>query len=184
MKRRHFVASMLGTALVAPAQGGLSAADQRGHGGHDDDGLSGPLASATVSFGAWPQFDRLNPPAPPPAPPPNVHALTPREVTIKRGGTVNFIVAGFHNVVVYAPPKKVQDVKFMNLIETPGAPPGFPGIIEDPEHRVFRGFVNFTMPLDRVEVVHFPRRGRYLVICAFSPHFNADEKMFGWVRVV
>jgi plastocyanin len=183
MKRRHFVASMLGTALIAPTHSGLSAADQRGHGGHDD-GPVGPLASATVSFGAWPPGDRLNPPAPPPAPPPNVHALTPHEVVIKRGGTVNFIIAGFHNVVVYAPPKRVQDVNFTNLIPTPGAPDGFPGIIEDAEHRVFRGFVDIAMPLDRVEVVHFPRRGRHLVICGFSPHFNENEKMFGWVRVV
>jgi hypothetical protein len=90
-------------------------------------------------------------------------------------------------VVVYAPPKKVDDVDFSKLIPTPGAPPppaNFPGIIDDAEHRVFRGFVNFAMPLDRVEVVHFPNRGRHLVICAFSPHFNDREKMFGWVRVV
>jgi hypothetical protein len=49
---------------------------------------------------------------------------------------------------------------------------------------VFRGAFAFDMSLDRVEVVHFPRRGRYLVICGFSPHFNATEKMYGWVRVL
>jgi hypothetical protein len=184
MKRRHFVTSVLGAGLIAPTTLAKSAEDQKGHDGHSDFALTGLLANATVSFGAWPPFDRLNPPAPPPAPPPNLHRLTPNEVVIRRGGAVNFIVAGFHNVVVYAPPKKVDDVDFMKLIDTPGAPAGFPQIIDDSEHRVFRGFVNFAMPLDRVEVVHFPNRGRHLVICAFSPHFNSREKMFGWVRVV
>jgi hypothetical protein len=30
--------------------------------------------------------------------------------------------------------------------------------------------------------VHFGKRGLYLVICAFVPHF--DDMMWGWVRVV
>ena len=57
---------------------------------------------------AFAPYDRLAPPAP--GPPPNVHQLLPNTVTIKVGGTVNFIVAGFHNIVVYGPPKKVADV--------------------------------------------------------------------------
>jgi hypothetical protein len=183
MKRRHFVASVLGTGLLASTGKAAASIEQSGHGGHDD-GISGLLSNATVSFGAWPLFDRLNPPDPPPAPPPNVHQLIPNEVVIRKGGTVNFVIAGFHNVVVYGPRKRVSDVDFDKLMDTPGAPPGFPRIIEDPEHRLFRGFVNFTMPLDRVEVVRFPNRGRHLVICGFSPHFNQGEKMFGWVRVI
>jgi hypothetical protein len=35
---------------------------------------------------------------------------------------------------------------------------------------------------DRVEVVHFPNPGRFLVICAVLPHFN--EGMTGYVRVI
>jgi hypothetical protein len=31
-------------------------------------------------------------------------------------------------------------------------------------------------------VVHFPKKGRYLVICAFVPHF--EDNMWGWVKVV
>jgi hypothetical protein len=181
MKRRHFVASVVGAGLVLPSSiSGQEAGTS--HGGHDEGGIDGPLASATVSFGAWPPIDRLAPP--PPGPPPNVHHLTPNSVIIKKGGTVNFIVAGFHQIVVYGPPKDVGDVKFDQIVPTPGAPPGFPGMIDDAEFRVFRGVFAFGMPVDRTEVVHFPRKGRYLVICGFSPHFNENEKMYGWVRVL
>ena len=180
MKRRHFVASVLGTTLLAPEVGAAGQIEAQGHGGHGD-GVAGPLANATVSFGAWPPIDRLSLP---PGPPPNVHHLIPNEVTIRRGGTINFIIAGFHHVVVYGPGKRVDDVNFTATVPVPGAPPTFPPMIDDPEGRVFRGFVNFTMSPDRVEVVQFPNRGRHLVICAFSPHFNANEKMFGWVRVL
>jgi plastocyanin len=63
---------------------------------------SGPLANATVSFGAWmtsPPLDRF----------PNVsntrtsnhHVVIPEVAKIKAGGTVNFIIAGFHQVIIY-----------------------------------------------------------------------------------
>ena len=35
---------------------------------------------------------------------------------------------------------------------------------------------------DRVEVVHFPDPGRYLVICGVLPHFN--DGMYGYVEVI
>jgi hypothetical protein len=35
---------------------------------------------------------------------------------------------------------------------------------------------------DRVEVVHFPAAGTYLVICGILPHLQED--MFGWVKVI
>src|SRR5512134_422557 len=66
---------------------------------HNHQPISGPLASATVSFGAWPtapaldRFPNLVAPAKP-----NVHQLIPNEVKIKAGGNVNFIIAGFHLV--------------------------------------------------------------------------------------
>src|SRR5262245_46917548 len=190
MRRRHFVASVLGTALLART----TMAHNRGtHSGHLEDqdkdkekdkekGKDESLSTATVSFGAWPQFDRLAP-LPIGTSPPNIHRIIPETVNIKRGGSVNFLVAGFHKVLVYGPPKRVEDVAFNTVINTPGAPVGFPGIIEDPVNRVFRGAVNFNMLLDRVEVVYFPNKGLHLVICGFSPHFNASEKMFGWVDV-
>jgi hypothetical protein len=45
--------------------------------------------------------------------------------------------------------------------------------------RVFRGIVN-PAAQDRVEVVHFPEAGTYLVICGILPHLQDD--MFGWVK--
>src|SRR5687767_15464318 len=62
---------------------------------------SGPLTNATVSFGAWmtsPPVDRF----------PNIsntrtsnhHVVIPEVAKIKAGGTVNFIIAGFHQVIV------------------------------------------------------------------------------------
>ena len=59
---------------------------------------------------------------------------------------------------------------------------GFPRLIDDSRNRVYRGLNPFGLPQDRVEVVHFAKRGTYLVICAFLPHFLDD--MYGWVRVV
>ncbi len=182
MKRREFVGKFgVGSAALLSVSGSAaSAADTKDHQGHHP--LDGPLASATVSFGAWPStpYDRLAPPAP--GPPPNVHLLMPNTVTIKVGGSVNFIVAGFHNIAVYAPPKKVEDINVGMTMPTPGAPPGFPPLINDPDQRVFRGVFAFGMSQDRVEVVQFTRPGRHLVICAFLPHFN--DNMYGWVRVV
>lgn len=185
MKRREFVekvgagsAALLAGGVIAGGMSGPASADQQGEHHHDD--VSGPLANATVSFGAWPMpLDRT---ALPPGPPPNIHRLIPGTTTIKAGGSVNFIVAGFHHVVVYGPGKKPGDVNTGLLQAMPGAPPDFPMTIDDADKRVYRGPFPFGLPQDRVEVVHFARRGVYLVICAFLPHFEDD--MFGWVRVV
>jgi uncharacterized cupredoxin-like copper-binding protein len=35
---------------------------------------------------------------------------------------------------------------------------------------------------DRVEVVHFPDPGTYLVVCGILPHLQAG--MYGWVTVL
>jgi plastocyanin len=166
---------------------------------HDHKPISGPLATATVSFGAWLQV-----------PPPggdrhpnlgqtaglrnNLHALIPNEVTIKAGGTVNFIVAGFHQIAVYDDGTQPSDINPTLLI--PGAPP----LIDDPNNRVYRGLSPFVLPLlqgppqagpggttfqpvlqDRVEVVHFPDAGTFLVICTVLPHFM--DGMVGYVKV-
>jgi hypothetical protein len=186
MKRRDFVGIGIGSAAVLAAGGSLNAGkgkerddDHRGHRPVD-----GPLSSATVSFGAWsatnPQpLDRTVLPAAPAAP--NVHHLIPHTVTIKEGGSVNYIIAGFHQIAAYAPGIRPQDIDTTTLIPIPGAPPEV-GIIDDPTNRIYRGLDPLSVPQDRVEVVHFGRRGVYLVICTISPHFA--ESMYGWVRVV
>jgi plastocyanin len=135
--------------------------------GHSHRGVSGPLASATISFGSWetdPPFDRFTVPTPPPPATRNAHTLTPNEVTIQAGGTVNFIIGGFHLVVVYDHGTK-------------------PGLIDDPNNRIYRGLDPRVNPQDRVEVVTFSKPGTYLVICAVRPHF-VNDAMLGYVRVL
>jgi hypothetical protein len=194
MKRRQFVERLgIGSAVLAAAN--VAAAAQGEHEHDDHKPLTGPLANATVSFGAWPvgtvevPRDRFALPFAPQGP--NVHALLPKVATIKEGGSVNFILAGFHHVVVYAPGKSPEDVSQSVLLPIPNAPPTV-GLIDDPQGRIYRGIdpriLNPGPPTpnnlfqDRVEVVAFSKRGLYLVICAVNVHFN--EGMFGWVRVI
>src|SRR5687768_7954841 len=101
MKRRAFFGKAgIGSAAMAVAGMGTSARAQNAP-EHEHEAVTGPLASATVSFGQWqttPPFDRF----------PNSnnrtrnqHLLIPEEVTIRAGGSVNFIIAGFHQILVY-----------------------------------------------------------------------------------
>ncbi len=193
MKRRQFVERLgIGSAVLAAAS--VAHAAQNEHGNHQ--ALTGPLANATVSFGAWPvgsvdmPLDRTATPLAPIAP--NVHALLPQEVTIKAGGSVNFVLAGFHQVVVYAPGKDPQDVVTSVLLPIPGAPATV-GLIDDPAQRIYRGLdpralspvppaTPNLLSQDRVEVVGFSTSGTYLVICAVNVHFS--QGMFGWVKVI
>src|SRR5690606_16501857 len=121
LKRRQFL-KRIGMGSAAFAAGAIPtsfAAAQTIGRVHKHNPLDGPLASATVSFGAWPvsrsePLDRMETPVAPEAP--NAHVLIPNTVTIKAGGTVNFIVAGFHQIVVYAPGKKPSDVDTTSLL--------------------------------------------------------------------
>ena len=98
---------------------------------------------------------------------------------IKAGGTVNFIIAGFHLVVVYGNSKGPQDIAISVTVPPQGA--AMPPLIDDASDRVYRG-IDPTVLQDRVEVVHFPDPGRYLVICGVLPHFN--DGMYGYVEVI
>ncbi len=202
MKRREFVekAGLGAAALVTIAATGPARASTRAGAQHHHNPISGPLATATVSFGAWAQT-----PAPGGDRHPNlgaaaglannVHALIPNEVKIKAGGTVNYIIAGFHQVIVYDDGMTPADIDISLLI------PGLPPLIDDPNRRVYRGISPGILPLlqgpmqqgpigppaqpvlqDRVEVVHFPNPGTFLVICGVLPHFN--DGMVGYVRVI
>lgn len=136
-----------------------------------------PHDNATVSFGAWmTPFDRFPDNSPPPA---NHHELLPNQVTIRAGGSVNFILGGFHNIAIYGGGKQPEDVNTAVVVPpTNGGPP----LIADPAGRIYRGLDPSLQPVDRVEVVHFPEPGLYLVICAVLPHFQ--DGMYGWVRVL
>ena len=157
--------------------------------------IDGPLASATVSFGQWqtnPPLDRF----------PNLsdrlrnqHQLIPSEVTIKAGGAVNFIIGGFHQPTVYDAGTLPADIdtNIANTTPSTGIPMGVP-LINDPINRIYRGQDPSRQPMltltptgpvsqDRVEVVHFPKPGTYLVICGVRAHF-VDDGMFGFVKVL
>jgi hypothetical protein len=191
------VAAGLGV-LIKPESGGpvseaLAAEDHR-HGGKP---LAGPLSNATVTFGSWmtdPPFDRFAP-ADPNLFTRNHHQLTPNEVKIEEGGTVNFIIGGFHLILIYDDGTQPEQINRTLLINEPPFPP----LINDPNNRIYRGLDPRTMPpyvgaspgafvQDRVETVQFAERGRYLVICGVLPHFfngtTMQFEMFGFVRVV
>ncbi len=205
MKRREFLekagvgsaafAAMTVKGDAATAKDQQDEAHAQGHG--QDNGLFGPLASATMTFGSWmtdPPLDRF----------PNLsdrtrnnHHLTPREVIIKAGGTVNFIISGFHLLLVYGPGTKPEEIDRTMLITRPGLPP----MINDPEERIYRGLdpASLIMPplpntdmlqsiQDRVEAVQFQKPGRFLVICGVLPHFfdavAQEFVMIGYVRVL
>src|SRR5688572_26845165 len=98
MKRRDFFGRVgLGTAvLMTPAIGGAAktrapatpATAAHDH-GHEQAGLDGPLANATINFGQWkttPPLNRFPNVALPPAA--NNHHLLPSTVHIKEGGSV------------------------------------------------------------------------------------------------
>jgi|SRR5687767_5983516 len=167
MNRKAFLASCA-AAVPAAASIGWSARGAQGE----------PLANATVSFGAWmtpvDRFPNLSPRSA------NHHALMPNEVTIHCGGAVNFIVAGFHLVLVYDDGTQPGDINKSLLISPTNQ--AVPPLIADPNRRIYRGLDPSTVPQDRVEVVTFEHPGTYLVACGVLPHFN--EGMYGYVRVV
>ena len=142
---------------------------------------SGPLANATVSFGAWktsPPVDRF--PNRSDTRNDNAHVIVPEIAKIKAGGTVNFIIAGFHQVIVYGDGTRPEDIN-TSITVLPTNPPVVP-LIADPNRRLYRGPDPSLLPADRVEVVHFSEPGTYLVICGVLPHFQAG--MIGYVRVL
>jgi len=172
-------------------------------------GLAAPVViamdggNATVSFGQWQtgpaagpppvleldRFPNLSPAAR------NNHQLIPNEVTIKAGGSVNFIIGGFHQLIVYDEGTQPEDIN-VNIPTPPTTTRGpnpFPQavLIDDPTHRIYRGLDPSLQPLDlggasgrdRVEAVLFQNPGTYLVICGIRGHFVNDH-MFGFVTVL
>jgi plastocyanin len=116
----------------------------------------------------------------------NEHQLIPAEVTIRAGGSVNFMISGFHHILIYADGTQPADVNH-NLTIPPSVPPAEPLLVNDPRNRIYRGLdPSIFRPLgqiqDRIEVVHFTDPGTYLVICGVLPHFL--EGMFGYIEVL
>jgi plastocyanin len=133
--------------------------------GADDDDDS--RVSVTVSFGVG-----LNT-----AQPGNAanHHVLPDVIKVRKGGVVNFVVAGFHQIFVYSPGVKAADIPlppagslFINyeqnlfykgIAPAGGPPPGTPAT------------ANPANGGNRVESVSFAEAGDYLVICNVRPHF-------------
>jgi hypothetical protein len=185
MKRRNFVASVLAGSVAAPT---TLMADHE----HDKEEVSGPQAHETVAFGEWrtdfqPPINRVTGAAPNAS---NHHHQQPFEAQIKAGGSVTIAISGFHVIGVYGPGTEPDDISLSvaNQIPLPGAPMGFPPVINDPLNRVYWGNNPWALApaplLDRVETVTFATPGTYLVICTFTPHFNLDAKMHGYVKVL
>jgi len=175
MKRREFVASVLATGITAPA---LASQDRE----HEHGTISGPLANAVVSFGAWktePPFDRFPNVVPPPTA--NVHMLFPFEATVKAGGAVSFVISGLHNVQIFAPGTSFEQLRSTSPL--PVLPIG-PGIVDIAANRIYRGLDPIALGAvqDRIETVQLTMPGRHLVICGLLPHFN--DNMHGFVKVV
>jgi hypothetical protein len=185
MKRREFVEKLgIGSASLAAvgALGGGVMSAASGKQEHDHRPIDGPLANAVVNFGAWitdPPLDRFPNNSPRTA---NSHRQLPYQTTITAGGSVTFNISGTHLVLIYAPGTTYESID-ETLIEfaTPGPPP-FPGFINDPANRIYRGLDPRLQPQDRQENVTFANKGVHLVVCGLVPHFL--EGMYGFVKVV
>ncbi len=182
---RREMLKKVGAAGTVAAGLGLAPAHSRSASLDDDN--NGIPGNATVSFGEWmttPPLDRYPDESPREA---NHHELIPKTAKIKAGGTVNFIIGGFHQVIVYddgTQPENIRTTIGVFTRPTTGNPPGVP-LINDPLRRIYAGLdpSRQASRFDRVEVVHFPNPGIYLVICGVRGHF-VNDRMFGFVRVL
>jgi hypothetical protein len=191
MERREFVeklglgsaaALVAGGAIVTGASSPRSTIVKSAERHHQHDPVKGPLAMATVAFGAWRtdlSLDRF----------PNIssgtansHAVSPYQATIKAGGSVAFVISGLHQILVYGPDIRPESINAQLTRPSTGTPAGTP-LINDPANRVYGGLDPSTQPRERTEVVNFHAEGKYLVICGVQSHF-VDNNMYGWVRVL
>lgn len=184
MKRRDFVEKLGIGAVSLAAAGALGSVVPAASGSqaHDHATLGGPLASATVVFGsriADPLLDRFPNNSPRTA---NNHKVLPYTATIKAGGSVTFAISGTHLLLIYAPGTTLASVNGGLIVEATPGPPPFPGFVDDPQNRIYRGLDPRLQPQDRVETVTFASKGVHLVVCGLVPHFN--EGMHGFVKVV
>ena len=113
------------------------------------------------------------------------HHVLPKTIRVKKGGVVNFVVAGLHQIFVYRPGIAKDDIVI---------PAGDPFLINfDVANLYYRGIITAGGPpgtapsinpsnaANRVESVSFSEKGKYLVICNVRPHFL--DGMFAYVIV-
>ena len=172
MHRRIASKSLLLTAVTAGFFPLVAQADDlREHLRHYQDHEKNEISSVTVAFGAG-----LNT-----AQPGNSanHHILPREIALRSSGVVTFVVAGFHQIIVFgqgvvhgqitvpptgvfifdpAPPSSLP-VHYKGLRTAGGPPPGI------------NSTSNPSNAQNRVESVSFAEAGDYLVICNVRTHF-------------
>lgn len=132
------------------------------------------------------------------------HAIFPKEIKVKAGGVVNFAVAGFHDIIIFKPGFKLEDLKDVGGGQFPVTPPIFV-IPADPaaplptslaalaDKIYYRGLNPAGGPLatpvagnpangsNRMEPIAFLEKGTYLVICNIRGHLL--DGMYAYVRV-
>ena len=138
----------------------------------------------SVSFGQWesekdPPLDRVVDPSPSRGAG-VISEIQPNFIRINRGGTIEFVVTGLHNVQVFGPGTQPEDIN-TDLIDPDGSAGG---IINDTDGRIYRGLSPYdeTVNRERTEVVRFTKPGTYLVMCGIHAHF-VDDLMFAFVKV-
>jgi plastocyanin len=131
------------------------------------------------------------------------HAILPKQISVKVGGVVDFGVAGFHDIVIFKPGVRLDD-----LLDGTGQLPLFPPVYvlpPDPatplpaasaflaDQIYYRGInpaggplgtpavVNPSNAENRSEPVAFLAGGTYLVICNIRPHLL--DGMYAYVKV-
>lgn len=112
-----------------------------------------------------------------------VDNMVPRTVVIDQGGTVTINTFGVHEVAIYGDGTEPGDIDTTDLVLTPAGcpkPAGAPLLIDDDTNRVAL-YAQACGPGLRTVQHKFDEPGRYLVICAFLPHF--EVQMYGWVIV-
>ena len=113
------------------------------------------------------------------------HHVLPGVIRVRKGGVVNFVVAGFHQVMVYHPGVGPASIAL---------PPASSTFINDEHNLFYRGIApaggpppgtpataNPANASNRVESVSFPEAGDYFVICNVRPHFL--DGMYAFVKV-
>jgi hypothetical protein len=133
--------------------------------------------------------------------PPN-HAILPQQINVKKGGVVDFGIAGFHDILIFKPGVQLQDV----IDAGGGTLPSFPPVYvfqPDPSQPFnnaaladkiyYRGLnpaggpantpvtPNPSNTSNRSEPVSFLEKGTYLVICNIRPHLV--DGMYAYVKV-
>jgi hypothetical protein len=103
--------------------------------------------------------------------------LVLRTALIDKAAPSRNVPAGAHQIAIYAPGTNPEDINTAALTRL--CPGPTPRLINDPTNRV--ALITHACGSDWQAQYTFDAPGRYLVICAFLPHFNVG--MYGWVEV-